>query len=107
MQKVIEQAQFWQVQSLKNLEFMRATYINHTFPRHSHETFGIGIVEQRGSLYQRLLKLATLYGGPLDGEYTHTCLVRDHRCHASFRGSSSLIRLMRGTSSGRDQSSET
>lgn len=46
MKKTTEQAQFWRVQSLKNLEFMRATYVNHAFPRHSHETFGIGIVEQ-------------------------------------------------------------
>ncbi|MBW4564566.1 MAG: AraC family transcriptional regulator [Mojavia pulchra JT2-VF2] len=46
MKKTTELAQFWRVESLQNLEFMRATYVNHTFPRHSHETFGIGIVEQ-------------------------------------------------------------
>lgn len=46
MKHTTEHAQFWQVKSLKNLEFMRASYVNHAFPRHSHETFGIGIVEQ-------------------------------------------------------------
>ncbi|MBD1847695.1 AraC family transcriptional regulator [Cyanobacteria bacterium FACHB-63] len=62
MQKITEQAQFWQVQSLKNLEFMRATYINHIFPRHSHETFGIGIVEQ-GSV--KTVQAGTTYTIPV------------------------------------------
>ncbi|MBD2099646.1 AraC family transcriptional regulator [Leptolyngbya sp. FACHB-261] len=41
-----EQVKFWRTPDLGNLELMRATYITHSFPRHSHDSFGIGIIEQ-------------------------------------------------------------
>lgn len=41
-----ESVQFWRIQNLKNMELMRATYVTQSFPRHAHETFGFGIVEQ-------------------------------------------------------------
>jgi AraC-like DNA-binding protein len=34
---------------LSGLELMRATYLTQTFPRHSHEGFGVGVIE-RGAL---------------------------------------------------------
>lgn len=35
----------WHDPDLKNLEVLRASYITHTFARHAHETFTIGIIE--------------------------------------------------------------
>ncbi|HEY9878924.1 MAG TPA: AraC family transcriptional regulator [Leptolyngbyaceae cyanobacterium] len=46
MKRSHEQAQVWRSAGLQNLEFMWATYINHSFPRHAHDTFGVGVVEQ-------------------------------------------------------------
>ena len=40
-----EYATLWHDQDLKNLEVLRASYITHTFARHAHETFTIGIIE--------------------------------------------------------------
>ncbi|MBD2020797.1 AraC family ligand binding domain-containing protein, partial [Leptolyngbya sp. FACHB-36] len=40
-----EQAKFWRDSSLSNLELLRATYITHSFARHTHETFAIGVVD--------------------------------------------------------------
>jgi len=41
-----EQATMWCDHELKNLEILRATYIKHTFARHAHETFTIGVIER-------------------------------------------------------------
>jgi AraC-like DNA-binding protein len=40
-----EYATLWHDPDLKNLEILRASYITHTFARHTHETFTIGIIE--------------------------------------------------------------
>ncbi|MDJ0589644.1 MAG: AraC family transcriptional regulator [Pleurocapsa sp. MO_226.B13] len=40
-----EQAKFWCDRDLGNLELLRATYIDHTFSRHTHEGYAIGVVE--------------------------------------------------------------
>ena len=40
-----EKAKFWCDRSLGNLELLRATYIDHTFSRHTHEGYAIGIIE--------------------------------------------------------------
>ncbi|MDJ0742613.1 MAG: AraC family ligand binding domain-containing protein [Xenococcaceae cyanobacterium MO_167.B27] len=49
-----EKAKFWCDRSLGNLELLRATYIAHTFSRHSHEGYAIGVVEEgiEGFRYQ-------------------------------------------------------
>jgi AraC-like DNA-binding protein len=39
-----EQAQAWQLPVLQNLEILHATYLTHTFARHVHEQFCIGII---------------------------------------------------------------
>ncbi|MEW6665177.1 MAG: AraC family ligand binding domain-containing protein [Thermodesulfobacteriota bacterium] len=36
---------FRRVSDLGNLEFLHATFVRHSFPRHTHETFAIGVVE--------------------------------------------------------------
>lgn len=40
-----EYATMWHDHELKNLEILRASYITHTFARHTHETFTIGVLE--------------------------------------------------------------
>ena len=49
-----EKAKFWCDRELGNLELMQATYITHTFSRHTHEGYAIGIVEEgiEGFRYQ-------------------------------------------------------
>lgn len=44
-EKSKEYASLWCDHDLKNLEILRASYITHTFARHAHETFTIGIIE--------------------------------------------------------------
>ncbi len=39
-----EISKFWRDQELNNLELLRATFINHSFAKHTHETFAIGTV---------------------------------------------------------------
>jgi AraC-like DNA-binding protein len=49
-----EQATMWHDHELGNLEILHATYIKHTFARHAHETFAIGLVEAgAGKFYAR------------------------------------------------------
>lgn len=49
-----EKAKFWCDRELGNLELIRATYITHTFSRHTHEGYAIGVVEEgiEGFRYQ-------------------------------------------------------
>lgn len=41
-----ERVKFWHAQELGQLELLHATYITHTFARHIHPGFAIGIIEQ-------------------------------------------------------------
>ncbi|NEP16422.1 MAG: AraC family transcriptional regulator [Leptolyngbya sp. SIO4C1] len=41
-----EQAILWRVQDLNNIEVLKASYYSQTFTRHTHDGFGLGIVEQ-------------------------------------------------------------
>lgn len=47
--KTQEKVRLWRQPDLKNIEMMHATYVTQSFPRHTHEGFGIGVVE-RGAL---------------------------------------------------------
>src|SRR5258708_10905149 len=40
-----EQAILWRDEELGGLEILRATYVTHSFARHAHETFAIGLIE--------------------------------------------------------------
>lgn len=40
-----EKTKFWCDCDLGNLELLRATYVSHTFSRHTHEGYAIGVVE--------------------------------------------------------------
>jgi len=44
-----EAVRIWRSPGLPDLEMMQATYVTRTFPRHSHEGFGVGVIE-RGAL---------------------------------------------------------
>ncbi|MEA2573512.1 MAG: hypothetical protein QOH93_810 [Chloroflexia bacterium] len=46
-----EYAHLWQVADLDDLEVFRASYVSHTFARHAHETFSIGLIEAGASAY--------------------------------------------------------
>lgn len=39
-----EQVKFWCDPALNNLELLRATYVTHSFSRHTHEGFAIGVI---------------------------------------------------------------
>jgi AraC-like DNA-binding protein len=41
-----ETSKFWHAQDIGNVELLRATYITHTFSRHVHEGFAIGVIER-------------------------------------------------------------
>lgn len=41
-----EWARYWQHAELPDLDLLRARYIRHTFPRHSHEGYVFGAVTQ-------------------------------------------------------------
>jgi AraC-like DNA-binding protein len=44
-QRPQETAKFWRDPALDNLEMLRATYVTHTFPRHTHDGYAIGAIE--------------------------------------------------------------
>ena len=45
VQPLQETAKFWHDPVLENLEMLRATYVTHTFARHTHESYAIGVIE--------------------------------------------------------------
>lgn len=54
----IERAKFWHADDIGRLELLKAKYVSHTFPRHVHEGYVIGVIESgveafyyRGTLY--------------------------------------------------------
>jgi AraC-like DNA-binding protein len=40
-----EKVELWSEPDLGDVGLMRATYVTQTFPRHTHETFGVGVIE--------------------------------------------------------------
>jgi AraC-like DNA-binding protein len=45
LQPAQEQVKFWQEPTLQGLELLRARYITHSFSRHTHEGYAIGVIE--------------------------------------------------------------
>lgn len=43
-----EQAKVWQVEDVPGIELLQATFVTHSFPKHFHESYGIGLSD-RGS----------------------------------------------------------
>jgi AraC-like DNA-binding protein len=46
-----EQTKFWLAHDLGNFEVLRATYFRHSFSRHTHEGFAIGVIERGGEAF--------------------------------------------------------
>jgi AraC-like DNA-binding protein len=46
-----EQARLWRAQDLGNLEVLQASYTKHSFARHTHEEFMIGVIEGGGCAF--------------------------------------------------------
>ena len=40
-----EKSKFWCDRELDNMELLKATYVSHTFSRHAHEGYAIGVIE--------------------------------------------------------------
>lgn len=47
-----EQAKLWAADDLGGLELLRATYVTHSFSRHAHEEFAIGVVEDGAQAFR-------------------------------------------------------
>lgn len=40
-----EQVTFWRDPALSNIELLRATYVTHSFSRHTHDSYAIGVID--------------------------------------------------------------
>ncbi len=47
-----EQTVFWRAPELGDLELLRASYRTHTFARHAHEGFAIGVIERGAETFE-------------------------------------------------------
>jgi AraC-like DNA-binding protein len=41
-----ERTKYWCIPRIRNLELLHASYITHSFARHTHEGYGIGVIEE-------------------------------------------------------------
>jgi AraC-like DNA-binding protein len=46
-----ESATFWHASDIGGLELLKATYVSHTFARHTHEGYVIGVIERGVEVY--------------------------------------------------------
>lgn len=72
-----DHVRFARAPDLDNLEFIHATYITHAFPRHTHETYAIGVIEGgvQATLYRGTTHIAT--AGDI-------CLINPGEVHTGF-----------------------
>jgi AraC-like DNA-binding protein len=61
-----EQATMWRQPYREGVACIRATYIEHTFPRHTHDYFAIGVIEEG---FQQFLLGKQLYHTPPGGMF--------------------------------------
>jgi len=73
----IEAVIFSRVSDLDDLELLHATFVTHTFPKHTHETFAIGVIERgvQATFYKGATHIAT--AGDI-------CLVNPGEVHTGF-----------------------
>jgi len=73
----IDIVRFQRASDLGNLEFLHATFVRQSFPRHTHETFAIGVIEMgvQATYYKGSTHIAT------SGEI---CLVNPGEVHTGF-----------------------
>ncbi len=58
-----ERVTFWRDAALANMEVLKATYVTHTFSRHSHEGYAIGVIESGVEAFEYL---GGVYQAPAD-----------------------------------------
>ncbi len=70
-------ARFQRASDLGNLEFLHATFVRHSFPRHTHQTFAIGVIEKgvQATHYNGSTHIATC---------RDICLVNPGEVHTGF-----------------------
>jgi len=68
---------FQRAADLDNLEFLHATFVRHSFPRHTHDTFAIGVIEKgvQATYYKGSTHIATC---------RDICLVNPGEVHTGF-----------------------
>lgn len=68
---------FQRAADLDNLEFLHATFVKHSFPRHTHDTFAIGVIEKgvQATYYKGSTHIATC---------RDICLVNPGEVHTGF-----------------------
>jgi AraC-like DNA-binding protein len=68
---------FQRAADLDNLEFLHATFVTHSFPRHTHDTFAIGVIEKgvQATYYKGSTHIATC---------RDICLVNPGEVHTGF-----------------------
>jgi len=73
----IDVVRFQRASDLGNLEFLHARFVRHSFPRHTHETFAIGVIEDgvQATHYNGSTHIAT------SGDI---CLVNPGEVHTGF-----------------------
>lgn len=67
----------WRAPDLSGLECIRATYISHAFPRHTHESFAVGVIE--AGIQATDYRGATYYATEGD-----ICLVNPGEAHTGY-----------------------
>jgi AraC-like DNA-binding protein len=72
-----DSVRFQRASDLDNIEFLHATFVRHSFPKHTHETFAIGVIENgvQATYYKGSTHIAT----PGD-----VCLVNPGEVHTGF-----------------------
>lgn len=70
-------ARFQRASDLGDLEFLHATFVRHSFPRHTHDTFAIGVIEKgvQATYYKGSTHVATC---------RDICLVNPGEVHTGF-----------------------
>lgn len=47
-----EQTKFWRAPQLGDLELLRASYRTHSFARHTHDGFALGVIERGAETFE-------------------------------------------------------
>jgi AraC-like DNA-binding protein len=79
-----EQAKFWYVPTLDRLELLQATCFTRELPRHTHETYAIGIIEQGIAKFDHQGIGWTASSGDvvvINPDEVHTCAAANEKGH--------------------------
>ncbi|OJJ14513.1 hypothetical protein BKI52_42815 [marine bacterium AO1-C] len=74
---MMEKAKIWRVNAFDNLEFLKARYISQAFPKHYHDTFCVGLIEQGAEFLEFHDKKLVANAGKV-------ILIDPHEVHANY-----------------------